>query len=199
MSNYIKSAQPRLPVEIIVTLDGKEFAALFDAHIDSKEEFSVDTPNYPIEKDYDTTISTINHQFQLTMNLFLTPYPVTWASFFGRSIEMVKEKLIRMYWLHTPVKVRTQDETYDSMAIKSLTFKRSGETGEAYEVTAVFVHVQPTAFRIEQKSRGVVGYGGNYDPEAEGTTDAGKTEVEENPPFLSNEWFARALEKLGLI
>ena len=132
MAGYIeKNTTPRLPVELIVTLDGQDFRALFDAHIDSKEEYSVNTPNYPVEKDFDTSISTINRQVQLTMNLFLTPYPVTWASLFGRSIEMVKETLIRMYWLHTPITVKKKDVTYESMAIKSLSFKRSEETGES--------------------------------------------------------------------
>lgn len=145
MSGYIASTGPRLPVSIVVSMAGKDFQATFDAHIDSKEDYTVDTPTYPIERDFDTSISTLNRQVQLTMNLFLTPYPVTWSHFFGRSIEMVKETLIRMYWVHYPVKVVTQDETYENMAIKSITFRRGTETGDAYDVNAVFVHVDDTS------------------------------------------------------
>ena len=140
----MESTGPRLPVSIVVSINDKEYAATFDAHIDSKEDYTVDTPTYPIERDFDTSISTLNRQVQLTMNLFLTPYPVTWAHFFGRSIEMVKETLVRMYWLHLPVKVITQDETYDSMAIKSITFRRSADTGDAYDVNVTLVHVDDT-------------------------------------------------------
>ena len=50
-----------------------------------------------------------------------------------------------MYWLHCPVTVKTQDETYENMAIKSLTFKRSEETGDAYDVNVVLTHVRITA------------------------------------------------------
>lgn len=178
--NYLKTVGPRLPVEIVVKLGDKEYMAQFDARIDCKEEYSVDTPNYPVEKDFDTSVSTINHQMQLSMNLFLTPYPVTWASFFGRSIEMVKETLIRMYWLHYPVMIRTQDDTYESMAIKSISFKRNSETGAAYEVSVVFVHINMTSTEMVTRGRGVQGQGGIPEYDDEGIIDGGVLDVEES-------------------
>lgn len=181
--NYIHGE--RLPVTIAVTLGGKQYEAMFDAHIDSKEDYSIDTPTYPIEKDFDTSISTLNHQIQLSMNLFLTPYPVTWASFFGRSIEAVKETLIRMYWLHYPVTIRTQDETYEHMAIKSMTFKRSADTGDAYDVSMTFVHVKPTAFRMGQMSRGA-GFGINSAPPVN-REEAEDTEPKESTSIFNTE------------
>ena len=150
--DYLKGE--RLPVTFVVKLGDKEYRAMFDAHIDSKEDFSIETPTYPIEKDFDTTISTLNHQTQLMMNLFLTPYPVTWSSLFGRSIETVKDTLIRMYWQHCPITVETQDETYEDMAIKSMTFKRNSDTGDAYDVAVTLMHVKPTAGRLAQYAMG---------------------------------------------
>ena len=172
MSEYIRSRTPRLPVILEIEAGGTKFEAMFDAHIDSKEEYSVDAPSYPIERDFDTTISTVNHQVQIQMNLFLTPYPVTWASFFGRSIEGVKDTLIRMYWLHCPVTLKTQDETWNNMAIKSMTFKRSEETGDAYDVNIVFTQVRITANQYAGVSRGVMGSGGtpNAEPGISGGT-----------------------------
>lgn len=176
----------------MVELGGKEYRAMFDAHIDSKEDFSVETPTYPVEKDFDTTVSTLNHQMQLTMNLFLTPYPVTWASFFGRSIEMVKETLIRMYWQHCPITVETQDDTYRDMAIKSLTFKRNSETGDAYDVAVTLVHVKPTVGKLAQYS---MGKPIKRDEEAEARIankengsifNTGKLEVEEKMDWTKN-------------
>lgn len=183
----------RYPVTISVTVNGTEHKAQFDAHIDSKEDYSVETPTLPIEKDFDTTVSTLNRQVQLTMNLFLTPYPVTWASFFGRSIEMVKETLIRLYWMHTPITVKTQDETYEDMAIKSMTFKRTSDTGDAYDVTMVFVHVKSTEFRMGQLSRGATGNGGTpVDEVIQDNSNAGKIEVEQV-------WDVLKLFNLGIV
>lgn len=144
MSNYVLDAWERSPVMLEFEVGETKFEATFDARIDYREDYSADTPSYPIERDFDTTISTVNHQIGLNMNLFLTPYPVTWSSLFGRSVDMVKETIIRLYWIHSPVTVKTQDETYENMAIKSLTFTRSKDTGDSYEVSMTLVRIKTT-------------------------------------------------------
>lgn len=137
------SSGERTPVTLEVNIGGMIYSASFDALIDAQEDYTVQTPNFPIDDDFDTSLSTVNKQLTINLNLFLTETPVTWTSYFGeRNIEIVKERLKMLFFEHLPVRIITKDETYTNMAIKAMSFKRSTEIGFAYEVSLDCVQVR---------------------------------------------------------
>lgn len=124
--------------------------AIFDAYMHGSEESSIDTPTYPIDDDFDTQTSTMNKQVKLQMEFFLTPYPVTHQSLLqGRNVEEVKAVLAEIYQKHDTLNIVTSETTYTDMALRSISFKRSPETGDAYEVSASFVQVhRPERYEV---------------------------------------------------
>lgn len=149
----------RTPVTIGIRSDSKFYTvAQFDALIEYSEEYGADVPSYPIDDDYTLDTATINKQTKLQMQFFLTPYPVTWArQFSGKifgiqprvQIEEIKAALEKLHSSHRTVEIRTQETTYTEMAIRSISFTRSVETGDAYDVSASFVEVhKPERYEV---------------------------------------------------
>lgn len=142
----------KLPVRLFMASerDYTKPLAEFDAFLHGTEESSIDTPSYPIDEDFETQTSTMNKQVKLQMDFFLTPYPVTHRTRLeGRNIEEVKALLAEIYQKHDTLNIVTATTTYTDMAMKSISFKRTPETGDAYEVSASFVQVhRPERYEV---------------------------------------------------
>ena len=132
-------ASPKQPVSI----DGIEF----DALIDLTESYSADFPTYPVESGFEISDSIILKPLALSMTLFLTNTPVTWASRHAPSpsrVQDVLKKLEGLYFKKTPVTVLTNEKTYKNMAISSIELAKTMETGSSREIPISFQEIRVT-------------------------------------------------------
>ena len=121
-----------------VDIDGIEFSAV----IDSTDTYSADAPSYTTEKGYSISDGVILKPLELSMTLYLTPTPVTWARRHEAGhVEDAIQRLQELYYERKPVTVTTNDRTYRSMAITSFELKRTPETGRALEIPITFQQV----------------------------------------------------------
>lgn len=116
-----------------VSIGGVEF----DALIESEEGYEAEVPEYPTEKGFSVSDTIVLKPETLTMTLFVTDTPVTWAArhkpAIGRTEEVVN-KLMDLYFKKQVVEVVTTDKVYSNMAFTSLNIKKSVEIGYAREI-----------------------------------------------------------------
>ena len=126
-----------------VTIDGIAFDALMDA----EETWESDVPSYPVETGFEVSDTIIIRPLALTMSLFLTNPPVTWRDRHGSGpyrVQDVIEKLKKLYFQKTPVKVKTTDRDYEDMAIVSIGLPKSVDAGASRRVPISLQQIQVT-------------------------------------------------------
>ncbi len=127
-----------------VSIDGTEF----DARINSQEHMSATVPQYPTENGVSISDNVALDAMELTMTLYLTATPITWAGRHGTGeehIEATCEKLRKQYASRDPLEVVTSDMTYSNMVIKDVQFKKSDDIGVAMEIPITLKQVDTTS------------------------------------------------------
>lgn len=122
-------ARPKQPVSI----NGVEF----DALITEDRGLEATVPEYAIEDGFAVSDTIIIGTESLSMTLYVTDTPVTWFSRHGSGrgrTESIVKQLEELFYTKTPVTVMTSDRTYTDMAIESISFSKSAETGYAREI-----------------------------------------------------------------
>lgn len=122
-----------------VSINGIEF----DALIEQTETLEAKVPTYPVERGHEVADDIITSALALSMILFLTDTPVSWANRHQEAgrIDLVEAKMRELFFDRTPVSVSTTDGTYEDMAITSVSFRKSAEVGYAREIPITFVQV----------------------------------------------------------
>lgn len=130
--------------KVPVTINGLEF----DALISEERTLEATVPEYTIETGFSVSDTIILGAEKLSMTLYVTNTPVTWQKRHGTSqsrVSNVCSRLEQMYFNRTLVTIVTSDKTYRNMAIESISFSKSLETGYAREIPISFKKVQKTS------------------------------------------------------
>ena len=127
-----------------VSINGAEF----DAVIERQEQMSATVPQYPTENGVSISDNVALDAMELTMTLYLTATPITWASRHGTGEEHIDatcEKLRKQYASREPLEVVTSNRTYSNMVIKQMQFKKSEDIGMAMEIPITLTQVTTTS------------------------------------------------------
>lgn len=127
-----------------VSINGVEF----DAVIERQEQMSATVPQYPTENGVSISDNVALDAMELTMTLYLTATPITWASRHGTGEEHIDatcEKLRKQYASREPLEVVTSNRTYSNMVIKQMQFKKSEDIGMAMEIPITLTQVTTTS------------------------------------------------------
>lgn len=130
--------------KVPVTINGLEF----DALISEERTLEATVPEYTVETGFSVSDTIILGAEKLSMTLYVTNTPVTWQKRHGTSqsrVSNVCSRLEQMYFNRTLVTIVTTDKTYRNMAIESISFNKSLETGYAREIPISFKKVQKTS------------------------------------------------------
>ncbi len=129
------------------SINGLEFDALIS--IDKNLEATV--PQYSVEDGFSVSDAIIISPVNISMVLYVTNTPVTWASRHGvdqTRVNTVCKQLEEIFMSHDTVTVVTPDEVFTNMAITSLTLSKNAETGNyASEIPISLVKVYVTKAR----------------------------------------------------
>lgn len=130
--------------KVPVTINGLEF----DALISEERTLEATVPEYTVETGFSVSDTIILGAEKLSMTLYVTNTPVTWQKRHGTSqsrVSNVCSRLEQMYFNRTLVTIVTSEKTYRNMAIESIGFNKSLETGYAREIPISFKKVQKTS------------------------------------------------------
>lgn len=129
--------------KIPVTINGLEF----DALISSEESYEATVPEYSVEEGFTISDSIVLSPEKLSMVLFITDTPVTWAARHGSYIGKAEAdiaKLKEIFFARTPVTIITTDATYVNMAIENFTLSKSSDVGTSREIPISFKKINVT-------------------------------------------------------
>ena len=103
----------------------------FDALISQDKKLEADVPEYPTEQGFSVSASIIRKSMTLEMTLFISDAGVTWRKKHGGGgrVQSIPKRLEELYLKGEPVTVKTCDETFENMAIQSITISKNVETG----------------------------------------------------------------------
>ena len=127
-----------------VNINGIEF----DALIESEETYEADVPEYPTESGFNVSDTIVIKPDTLSMTLYVTDTPVTWKATHTpamRRTETIVNSLTELYFKKQTVTVTTSDKVYASMAITSLSIKKSADVGYAREIPIEFKKIAVTS------------------------------------------------------
>lgn len=127
-----------------VNINGIEF----DALIESEETYEADVPEYPTESGFNVSDTIVIKPDTLSMTLYVTDTPVTWKATHTpamRRTETIVNSLTELYFKKQTVTVTTSDKVYASMAITSLSIKKSADVGYAREIPIEFKKIVVTS------------------------------------------------------
>lgn len=116
-----------------VSINGIEFDALIDQSI----SYEADVPEYPTEKGFNVSDNITVKARTISMTLYVTDTPVTWAKRFGASpdrVESVVKQLEQLYFAKKVITAVTSDAVYENVVITSLSISKSADTGYAREI-----------------------------------------------------------------
>ena len=119
----------------------------FDALITESRTLEATVPEYSVESGFSVSDAIILSPEKLSMTLYVTNTPVTWYSRHGSDpsrVDEVVKKLEELYYKGEPVTIVTSDATYTDMAIESISFSKSLETGYAREIPISFKKIRVT-------------------------------------------------------
>lgn len=127
---------------IPTAIDGIEF----DALISKSKLYEAEIPDYPVETGYNVSDNISIRPLQLTLELYLTPTPVTWRGRHGGEgwVEQVCEQIEEMFFGRKLVTIETSEETYANMGITSLTIADTTEEGYAKVISCTAKKVYTT-------------------------------------------------------
>lgn len=129
-----------------VSINGIEF----DALISQEQTLTATAPEYTVEDGFPVSDNIALDAEPLNMVLYLTNTPVTWYNRHGSSpsrVAQVEKQLKELYFAKEPVTVVTSDDVFTDMAIISVGFKKSRETGFDREIPISFKKVRVTKAR----------------------------------------------------
>lgn len=129
--------------KIPVSINGLEF----DALMNEDQTLGATVPEYTVEEGFTISDSIILNPETLSMTLFVTDTPVTWANRHGTTVgrtEMVIQQLKEIYFSRTPVTIITTDATYTNMAIENIGLSKSSELGTSREIPISFKKINIT-------------------------------------------------------
>lgn len=129
--------------KIPVSINGLEF----DALISEDQTLGSTVPEYTVEEGSTMTDSIILNPEELSMVLFVTDTPVTWANRHGTTVGRTKDvvrQLKELFLSRMPVTVVTTDETYTNMAIENITLSKSSDVGTSREIPISFKKINTT-------------------------------------------------------
>ena len=132
-------SRARVPVSI----NGLEF----DALMNEDQTFGATVPEYTVEEGFTISDSIILTPETLSMTLFVTDTPVTWANRHGVRVGRTKDvvqQLMEIYYARTPVTIITTDATYVNMAIGNIGLSKKSELGTAREIPISFKKINIT-------------------------------------------------------
>ena len=126
-----------------VSVGGIEFSALMS----SERKFESIIPEYTTETGFTITDAVILKNQQLSLVLYLSDTPVTWAGRQGVNNNYTSKavsKLVTMYEKKTPVTVVTSEGTFKDMVIEQMTIGKSLENGFSREIPITFRKIRTT-------------------------------------------------------
>lgn len=106
----------------------------FDALISKNKTYESDIPDYPVESGFSVSDNISIKPVQLSLELYVTPTPVTWAKEHAGGIDWVDqvcEQIENLYFDKKLVTIITPDEVYENMGITSISISDSVEEGYA--------------------------------------------------------------------
>ena len=116
----------------------------FDALLAEERQYEAEVPEYAVEDGFAVGDTIIRKPMQLNMVLAVSNMPVTWRSRFQNEqdrVDSVCKKLEDLYYKGVPVTVKTSNNTYNDMAIASLTLTKN-EAGHYYrEIPITFTQI----------------------------------------------------------
>ena len=165
-----------------VSINGAEF----DAVIERQEQMSATVPQYPTENGVSISDNVALDAMELTMTLYLTATPITWAGRHGTGEEHIDatcEKLRKQYASREPLEVVTSNRTYSNMVIKQMQFKKSEDIGMAMEIPITLTQVTTTSSEKVDIPAGL-GKGGTTKKDT-GRTGTGSASVTQSSGSIS--------------
>lgn len=123
-----------------VSINGIEF----DALIEEERVFEATVPEYAVESGFTISDAIILGAEKLSMVLYVTNTPVTWNARHKGSSDRVNDVIRQMedlYFQAKPVTIITTDNTFENMAIESMSIKKTVETGYAREIPISFKNI----------------------------------------------------------
>lgn len=134
-----------------VTINGVEF----DALIDGDKAYKSTVPNYTTESGYPVSDTIQISPPELSMTLYISDTPVTWAGRSGHGKGSVLRKMSQLkdIWYKKQLcNIVTPDAAYGDMGMTSLSIKKSKELGTSREVSVSFQRVWTTAKQTTRKT-----------------------------------------------
>lgn len=129
--------------KVPVSINGLEF----DALMNEDQTLGATVPEYTVEEGFTISDSIVLTPETLSMTLFVTDTPVTWANRHGVRVgrtEDVIQELKEIYFSRTPVKIITTDATYVNMAISNIGLSKKTELGTSREIPISFKKINIT-------------------------------------------------------
>ena len=129
-----------------VSINGLEF----DALMGQDQTLTATVPAYAVEDGSTVSDTIILEPESLSMTLYVTNTPVTWANRFGidsNRVANVENRLRELYLKREPVMIITTDNVYNNMAIESIGFSKSTEVGYSREIPITFKKIDVTSAR----------------------------------------------------
>lgn len=113
---------------IPTSIDGIEF----DALMSKTKTMESDIPDYPVESGFSVSDNITVKPVTLSLELYITPTPVTWAEEHSGGLDWVDsvcEELEDLYFEKKLVTIETPDETFENMGITSMSIADSQDEG----------------------------------------------------------------------
>lgn len=129
--------------KVPVSINGLEF----DALISEDQTLGATVPEYTVEEGFTISDSIILTPETLSMTLFVTDTPVTWANRHSPRVgrtEDVIQQLKEIYFSRTPVTIITTDATYVNMAISNIGLSKTADLGTSREIPISFKKINIT-------------------------------------------------------
>lgn len=144
---------------------------LFECVIKRGTTYSASVPRYPVEDGTYVSDNVLKRPMQMSLDVMVTDYPLTWKSYITGSNERVtnvRDTLLDMYYTGGLYTLTTPDNVYDNMAIEHLYFPEDNYRN-GMEVTINLVQVNIT--------NGDVKISNGYQFSGTSYTDSGTTDV----------------------
>ena len=113
----------------------------FDALISEERSLEAEVPEYAVEEGYYVSDAILIKPEEISMVLYLTDTPVTWAQRHGVAqgrVAAVLKDLEDKYFKKEPVTITTSEATYTDMAISTISISKTTDNGYAREIPITF-------------------------------------------------------------
>ena len=132
----------------------------FDALMGRTATYSANSPSYPVEKGFEVSDAIITLPITLDLTLIISNNPVTFLAQHGQDIGRVQEVLAQLrekFFTREPVTITNTDNSYENMAIISISDEVSKTYGDAVEISISFKEVRTTERQTTEMTARFVG------------------------------------------